>query len=251
MKQELDYSEFIERYLKGEMAPEEKIWFEKEIEGNQLLKNDIRLWNKVDNVLSNKELILLKAQLNQIHEEIYHATEKGKGAIRKIYQRVYYSAGVLVVAVLMFALYLTNRNFTNEKLVELYYQPEVGSVTYRSAEGVQDKMSQAMELYNSKEYKLAIDIFEQILAEDNNKPGVNLYSGIAHMELNKYGIASDRFLNVLSNKPNPFVESAQWYLGMCYLIVDNRAAAEKYFKELAYNDSYYSKNAKKILRRIN
>ncbi len=250
MKQDFDYTEFIERYLQGEMAPDEKVWFEKEIEGNLSLRDEINLRRKVNSVLTDKDMIELKVQLDKIHQEIFEATEKGKGAIRKIYRKVYFTAGTLTVFVLMFSFYLSNRNYSNEKLVELYYQPIKASVSVRAADPSGDKLSKAMVLYNAQRYEEAISAFEKILTEDKTKVGVNLYSGISHMEMEKYDLANERFQRVIEGEPNPFVESAYWYLGMCYLMTNNREKAAEKFQLLTDSEGFYHQQAKKILKRI-
>lgn len=250
MKQEMDYTEFIERYIQGEMSPEEIIWFEKEIEGNLSLKDEINLRKQVDSVLSDKDMIDLKMQLDQIHQEIFEVTEKGKGAIRQIYRRVYITASALAVFAIAFTIYMANRNFSNDKLVELYYQPAQTTMNFRSAEPSKDILSEAMEYYNSEDYQQAIKLFEMILQKDQNQVGVNLYSGISHMEIQEYEEANKRFKKILDNQPNPFVESANWYLGMCYIMTDKRAKATTQFELLSKTNGYYQENAKKILKRI-
>jgi tetratricopeptide (TPR) repeat protein len=250
MKQDLEYTVFIERYLRGEMIPDELNWFEKEIEGNQQLRNDIKLHKKIDAVLSDSELIELKNQLELIHQEIEKVTENGQGAIRKIYKRVYYSSAALVVGVFIFTMYLTNRNFTTQKLIDRFYEPEVASVTLRGTDTNKDLLAKAMTFYNHKEYGQAIEIFESILNEDESKIGLNLYSGISHMEIEKFDIANERFQRIIDDKPNPFVESATWYLGMCYLQTENKEKALEQFEALVGSDGFYKKEAKRIIRRM-
>lgn len=250
MKQDLNYSKFIERYLQGEMDPEELKWFEKEIEGNIHLNEEIDLRKKVDMVLSDRDLIDLKLQLEQIHLEISEVTEKGKGAIRKIYRRVYYTAGALALLVIGLSLYMYNRDFSNSKILQEYYLPATASANFRSSGADNLELVKAMELYQEKKFEKAIALFEKILAKDSTKIGVNLYSGISHMEIQEYNKANERFQRILNNQPNPFVESAKWYLGMCYIMTNNRDKAAEQFEILADNKGYYQSEAKRILRRI-
>ena len=225
MKQDLEYTVFIDRYLKGEMSPEELNWFEKELEGNQALRNEIELHKKVDAVLSNGEMIDLKNQLDLIHQEIEEAAEHSQSAIQYIYRKVYYSATALVVAVLMFTLYITNRDFTSDKLIEKFYEPEHASLTLRGEIDGENMLLNAMDFYNNKQYGEAIALFETLLEEKEKKMGLNLYSGISHMEIQEYEEANEQFKHIIDNKPNPFVESATWYLGMCYVMTNDRDKA--------------------------
>jgi tetratricopeptide (TPR) repeat protein len=250
MKQDLEYTIYIERYLRGEMTPEELRWFKKELDGNTALSNEIELHRKVDAVLSNGEMIELKKQLDQMHKEIEKVAESGKGAIRKMYQRVYYAASALAVGIILFTLFFANRNFSNNKLLEEYYQPDMASITYRSGDKSDMLLQDAMTLYTQKDYASAIVLFEKILSKDQSKVGVNLYSGIANLEVSNYNKANQNFQTIIDQKPNPFVESATWYLGMCYIMTNNREKAEEQFEILSKSDGYYKKDARKILRRI-
>ena len=250
MRQDLDYNDFIERYLQGEMTPEEKMWFEKEIEGNMALYEEVKLRRQVDLVLSDKELVELKAQLEQIHMEIHEVTEKGRGAIRKIYHRVYYAAGALVMLIIGFSFYMYNRDFSNNKIIEAYYQPASANTTFRSGSAENDQLAKAMDYYKNHEYESAITLFEDILSKDPTKIGLNLYSGISHMEVKEYNAANESFQTIIQNQPNPFVESAKWYLGMCYIMTNKREKAAEQFKALADNKGFYQQDAKRILRRI-
>lgn len=250
MRQDLNYNEYIERYLQGEMRPDEKLWFEKEIEGDIHLQDEIKLRKQVNMVLSDRDLIELKSQLEQIHLEINEVTKKGKVAIRKIYSRVYYATGVLVIFAIALTLHLYNRDFSNSKIIDEYYLPASAAANFRSADSFNDQLSAAMSYYKEKEYEQAIALFEKILAQDSTKIGINLYSGISHMEIQEYNKANERFQRIIHNQPNPFVESAKWYLGMCYIMTNNRDKAADQFENLASTEGYYQRDAQRILRRI-
>lgn len=250
MKQEINYTEFIERYIQGEMNPEEKNWFEKEIEGNLLLKDEINLRKQVNSVLSDKDILDLKMQLDKIHQEIFEVTEKGKGAIRQIYRRVYITASALAIFAIAFTVYMSNRNFSNDKLVELYYQPAQTTMNFRSSEPSNEALTEAMNVYNSKNYLEATRLFELILKKDQSHIGVNLYSGISYMEMKQFEKAENSFQKIVDSQPNPFVESANWYIGLCNIMADKREKAASQFELLSKADGFYQKDAKKILRRI-
>ncbi len=250
MKQDLEYTVFIDRFLKGEMSPDELNWFEKELAGNQALSSEVELHKKVDATLSDGEMIDLKNQLELIHQEIEEATEYSQSAIRHIYRKIRYSGAALAVAVLLFTLYIANRDFSSDKLVEKYYNPEIASLTLRGDLDGESMLVNAMDLYNKKQYSEAIALFETLLKEDDSKMGLNLYSGISHMEIKEFKAANERFTKIINNKPNPFVESATWYLGMCYIMTDDRERAAEQFEALAKHSKYYEKDAKRILRRI-
>jgi tetratricopeptide (TPR) repeat protein len=249
MTHEIDYTEFIERYLLDEMSSKEKAWFQKEIEGNPALQEEIDFHRKIDAVLSDRSSVELKAQLETIHDDIYETAQNGKGMIKKLYRRAYISVGTVASAVLLI-FFLLGNNYSSETIMDLYYQPVESSVSFRDAGGNSDMLFEAMTFYENQEYEKAIALFEDILANDESKIGVNLYAGVSHMELKNYKQAHDRFQKIIDQNPNPFVESATWYLGLCYLLTNEREKAQESFSAIAKGDGYYKADAKKILKRL-
>jgi tetratricopeptide (TPR) repeat protein len=232
------------------MPPDERAWFEKEIEGNPSLQVEIDFHRKVDVVLADRDTIELKAQLDNIHKEIDRTAKKGHGMIKTFYRKAYAAAGVLTAVVVFVSLYLSNYNFSSNELLGIYYQPPESTVSFRAAHDPTDKLSTAMGYYEEQEYAKAINLFEEILQEDESLIGVNLYSGISHLEMEHYEIANSRFQTIIDEDPNPFVESATWYLGLCYLFTDEREKAKESFLILSESDGYYKNDAKKLLRRL-
>ena len=55
-----DLSDFIERYNADEMSDSQKVWFEKELEGNQKLQNEVNLRKRTDEILENQNIISLR-----------------------------------------------------------------------------------------------------------------------------------------------------------------------------------------------
>jgi tetratricopeptide (TPR) repeat protein len=250
MTREIDYTEFIDRYLQDEMSPEEKVWFEKELDGNTALVEEIDFQQKVNVALSDKDTLQFKMQLDQIHEEIHVATENGKRLIHSVYKNISIAASALAVFMIVFSVYFSNRTFSSERLFDQFYQPAEASVIYRTADNSSDLLVTAINYYDQQDYAKAIVLFESILQEDGFKPGVNLYSGISYMELNNYEEANNNFQKIINNSPNPFVESASWYLGVSYVLTSEREKAQKLFSALANGNGFYKKDAKKVLRHL-
>ena len=55
----IDFSYFIERFNAGEMSEAEKQWFQKELEGNEKLRNEVSLRKRTDEILKNQNVISL------------------------------------------------------------------------------------------------------------------------------------------------------------------------------------------------
>ncbi|MBN1116970.1 MAG: hypothetical protein JXA77_07195 [Bacteroidales bacterium] len=250
MRKDFDYTGYIERYVCGVMSPEEKLWFEKEIEGNQGLNREIELFKRLDDVLADQETIELKKQLEQIHCELEFAETTGTLVVQKVRRRTILSTASVVVLFVLATTFFLNRNFSNLRLLNSYYQPVEATVNVRAANIENNELAEAINYYNSKKFNEAIIIFEELLKENSSMMGLNLYSGISHLETQNYTTAHKRFQTIIDNKPNPFVESATWYLGMSYLMTNRNQEAKQRFDELASKEGYYQEQAKELLKRI-
>ena len=65
----IDFSYFIERYNSGEMSDDELIWFQKEIDGNDKLRNEIILRKHTDEAIRNQNIIALRKKLSEIEKQ--------------------------------------------------------------------------------------------------------------------------------------------------------------------------------------
>ena len=70
------------------------------------------------------------------------------------------------------------------------------------------------------------------------------------MEINEYGEANKKFNKIIDHKANAFIESAQWYLGLCYLRTEKSEKAKDIFSSIANSRSYYNKDARRILKKM-
>jgi TolA-binding protein len=70
------------------------------------------------------------------------------------------------------------------------------------------------------------------------------------MEINEYAKANENFKRIIDHKANAFIESAEWYLGLCYLKTGDINKATEIFQTIAVSEGYYKKEARKVLKRI-
>ncbi|MGD2034786.1 MAG: tetratricopeptide repeat protein [Bacteroidales bacterium] len=251
MKQEMNYSEYVDRYLENVMSKEERIWFEKELEGNHKLQDEVDLQRKLHAAIADKETMALEEQLNLIYDQVYKpwTVKVSKSSMRKAFAIV---SGVAVsLAVVAILLISHKQGYSSAEIYAQYYKPaDVGMSFRASGDAVNNELRTAMMLYESKRFDEAIKLFEQILQKDNSRIGLNLYSGISHMEINQYDEANIRFKRIIDHKANAFIESAEWYLGLCYLLNDEKDKAIDTFAGIAESDGYYAKDARKILNKL-
>ncbi len=258
MKQEIDYSRYVDRYLDGVMSASELNWFEKELQDNAELESEINLQKKIETVISDQETIELQVQLNDIYTKTYRPWKKTITIPKLKKKSLYIATGAATILLLLFlAVYgiIRHRSSTaasSAKIYAQYYQPADINMSFRTAEDIVDSdLRLAMLSYENKEFEKAIELFEKIIKSDNSRIGLNLYSGISRMEIQQYAEANKNFKMILDHKANAFIESAEWYLGLCYLMTEENIKAREIFTAIASSDGYYRKEARRILRRMN
>ena len=58
-------------------------------------------------------------------------------------------------------------------------------------------------------------------------------------------------MDFLNDKDNLYVEQADWYLGLIYLMNNQRQMAIAQFEHIANGDSYYASQAEEIRKYLN
>ena len=246
------YQDYIQPFLDGELSRQELDRISKELESNAVLAEDIKLYREVDLAIKEQDVMDLRSQLNNIHDSLDYRVREPRYIPR--YKKVISYAAIASLAVLLSAglLYkLNTRKLTNDKIYEKFYEPYEVTMVYRSADtDVQKMLSNAMTKYEAKDYQAAINLFEQILANDPGNMETELYSGISYMEAEQYKKADRSFNTIIGHNDNLYVEQAEWSLGFCYLMTKKNKEARDLFTEIASKEGYYSKQASQLLRRI-
>jgi TolA-binding protein len=244
----IDFSHFIERFNAGEMSDSEKQWFLKELDGNEKLRNEVNLRKQTDEILKNQNITSLKSKLSEIERRRAVQTP-ARNFVRAGYMK--YAAVALVLILIGIATF-PGKNLSNEEIINNYsklYQPPTGQ---RSVQAVTDAdYSLAMEFYNIHDYKKAAVLFSKVVENNPKDMQSTFLSGISNYENSKYPEAKHSFGIVISNTNNLFIDQAEWYLAFCYLRTNEREKAIQQFEAIKQENNIYSKEAKRILRKMN
>jgi TolA-binding protein len=242
-----DFSYFIERYNTGEMSETEKVWFEKELEGNGELRNEVNLRKRTDTILKNQNVISLRNKLSAIESQRKEAKKAAKVSNKSVYMR---SAAAVAALIIIGGITLySGKNLNSEKVMDRYYKTYEPPTAQRSASsGTDADFSLALEFYNTHDYGQAAILFNKILSSKPNDMQTVLLVGISNFEEKKYPEAKQSFGRVIDDKDNLYIDQAKWYLALCYLNTNETAKAKQLFSQISDQDGIYKKDAKKILR---
>lgn len=244
----IDFSYFIERYIAGEMSDAEKFWFEKELEGDENLRREVLIRRQTDEVLDNKQVISLRNKLSEIEK-----IRAGKIPVRRTKKSAYLKTAVIIAIVVLtgsLALF-PGRNLNNDEILSRYYREYKPATGQRSLETKSNEnFAQAQEYFESHDYKNAALFFSKVVESNPKDMSATLLNGISNFEDQRYREAKQSFGKVIDDNKNLYIDQAQWYLALCYLQTDENDKALTLLKTISNEGGFYSRDAKKIIRRI-
>jgi tetratricopeptide (TPR) repeat protein len=245
----IDFSYFIERYNAGEMSEVENQWFQKELEGNKKLRDEVEFRKKTDLALRNYDIIRLRSKLAEIEKR--RATEVPVKNPGKHINMKYAAAIAGLVLLGSIALFTGSRNLTTNEILDRFYKLYETPTSNRSVQlQANDVFSVAIENYNVRDYKAAIAGFTKVLQSDPDNMQTTLLYGISNYEMKNYPVAKQSFIKVAEENDNMYFEDAQWYLALCYLKTNEQDQAIEQFNNIKKSTSIYRKDARKILRQL-
>lgn len=244
----IDYSYFIERYNAGEMDKTEIRWFEKELNGNNSLSQEVMMRKKVDQMLLNHDLISLRNKLAGLEktrkEKLVEAAGKKALAIR--YAAVF--AGLVLIGSLIL---LTLKNHSTASIYSNNYSAYEYPGPSRALESSVDiEFIKALQYYSKNDFVNARVYFSEYLKKNPENIQATLLYGISEMENKNFRDAKSSFEIILRNKNNLYTDHAQWYLAMCYVATGEVEKAKNELLAIRNSDSIYRNRARKIIRNI-
>ena len=116
-------------------------------------------------------------------------------------------------------------------------------------------------MYNQRNFKYALELFEDILSQDQDNNYVKLYTGLTYIELGLSSVDKETsmqqfnkavivFEELISTNDKLFEDQALWYLSLSYIRSGNFSDAETYLIELAQGDYVYKESAQELLKII-
>ncbi len=244
-----DVNNAIENWLGGHADRSAQQWLTNEMKKDAALAREVTLRRKTDEILSGRDVIDLRNKL-----AVIEMRRRNAGTVRKtVIKTTRYAAAVALVAILSAAVYLTVRPAaTPEGLYSEYYSRYESPGAVRSVVSSDNTlMENAIASYTAREYEKAIVYLEQVINSGQDDMESVFMNGMANMEVKNYPAASGSFTRVIEHNDNLYLEDASWYLGLCYMMTDNKDKAVKQFRSIASSKSRYSRQAARLVRRLN
>lgn len=246
----------IDRYLRDEMNKEERDRFEQQMQENPLLRQELELQRDIEGGVDLFGGESLKKRLQALEgadspDDTVISPVNGKPKNQRS-KSVYLWLGIAasLVLLLMAVILLSDSSRDPQSLYADYYEPypNVLNPIERSSGAPTEPGDQAMYLYEQRNYRQAIELIND--SGLSNDPAYQFYLGICYLEVQDASSAIKTFDKILVNHQGGFYEPALWYRGLAQMQTGQYEAAGKSFREIVDRQGDYRGEAQQILEEL-
>ena len=233
----------------------------------EVLESNIKqngLDNEIEQMInkhSEKELDLelsdiVNDSIDQYEKENSKIIQIPKNKTIKLFNNKYFyiSAAAVATIIITFGIIIFNStNQTNQKIASsVYHKPTANLYLVRStnmSELINDSLESAVYLYENKKYQVSIEEFKEIIEKNPQNKFAVFYLAMAYYEIKNYEEAirhlKSHIISFSENDPN-----INWFLGICYLQIDDTEKAKEQFEIIKSSNTYKDEIAE-IMKKIN
>lgn len=113
-----------------------------------------------------------------------------------------------------------------------------------------NRFEDGVALYQNSDYSACVNQMELYLEDVPNDNNANYYCGASKYFLGQYDSAITYLSKVLNDKNNNFYETAQWYLSLSYIGLNNSTEASKTLKDIVKSKGSFKSQAEEKLLEI-
>jgi len=236
-----------QKYLDGELTLKEKKKFESRLEHELVLNEELVLIKELDEVLGDKELLEFENKIRSLILEQKRIQKTIKNKYKLIFSgKFLIAASVILILGFLSYIYVISTKPDINKIYNQYYVKYDPDITKRSESLSENLFAKALEQYMDQNYEVAIRMFNEMIANEENKLLASFYSGLCCMELREYKKALNYF-NAINNSDSIIQIHSEWYTALSYLKLNDINKSKELFVVLVREKGYYSEMANKIL----
>jgi len=238
----------IEKYLANRLKGDELSDFEKELDKNTELRNEVALHKEIAQAVTEKDVINFR-NLVQYALKNKASNNRRRAAIQWRYVGIAAAISIILVIAIVIMSPILFKKKSTEQLYITYYEPYEDLISGRSNEADNANVVLALVYYNQKEYSKVIKQLNTI--NIRNKPLLQLYAGISYLNINDFKKAHSTFESIITGN-NLFQVEALWYNALTYLKEGNTKKSKLILKKIIAtpNKSSYAQKAKRLLEEL-
>jgi hypothetical protein len=242
----------IEQYLENDLSAAQLAEFENDMFENKGLRTDVKLHREVELASTESEVMNLRDNLRNIRNDVETREEKSIIKLNVGWQSVFvrYAAAVAILLAFGVTLMIRLQPVSNEQLYDKYFVNTEAIGSTRGTNNEDMTLVKGKELYNSQNYEEASLLFQLVIDKDKNNAIPRFFLGSSYQNLKKSLEAINEYKMVVANKENTYRDLAEFNIGLCFIIQDDRKLAIDQFKRIANNGNEYRQQAQAILREL-
>jgi hypothetical protein len=251
---DMEFKKNLEKYISlhnaaidsiGEREGEEmEMGIDKETD--KLSQKDIANWGREKRGIADKKMSAYKEAVDLAEKDFL------KGKIRVVKKNLPLQlaiAATVVVALLITALiFLRQNKLTHPDLFTKYYEPYVKSEEVFEITRSSDNFYYAVKVFEAGDYARAALLFMQLSDSSELKVYATFYAGLNCIQMGKWEDAVTKLQEVVTSGETKINNVARWYLGLCFLRIDDSESARLQFEKLASEKNEFTARSKRILR---
>ena len=219
--------QLIEDYLLNRLNDTERMDFEKALQQNRSLRNELELQALVIKGAQSNGRDQLKSRLQRIHQQEFPATAK----TRRLWPLISKIAAAVLLLVISGVFLFNGEAPTAQQLFAQNYETYSLSLASRDA-AKNETLAQLNKLYRQKNYKAALPLFDKILESEPLNARMLIGAGISHLELDQLAAARDRFSAIIAANDLRLQDMARWYIALSYLKEGQPKNAKTYLNQI-------------------
>ncbi|MEZ4817432.1 MAG: hypothetical protein R2776_05620 [Flavobacteriaceae bacterium] len=219
--------ETIERFLNNTMEATEKIQFEKLMQKDEVLKQQVE---DIKTLLTGIETASLREKMEELHQHFERTIP-----VRSITQnnrtnnRLFYTIAASFL-LLLGIFWIFKSQSSNTQLFDDYFYADPGLPT-TMGNGMDFNFYDGMVNYKRKEYDVALEKWKALLIEKNNNDTLNYFIGVTYLAQGNTEKAILFLEKVTSQEESIFFEDSNYYLGLSNLKNNNIDLAKENFRK--------------------
>jgi ribosomal protein L22 len=243
--------EKIEGYIYEELTEHETALFEAALTDSNELNSEVELIRNIDRAIQEKDIMLLRDNLSNIAAENIE-DRKTERSINIRFRRRKMVLSIAAACLLLLGITGILSRYSSEDNIykEFYTKYETTGVSRSSNSNADQTLSLALQKFNNQDYESALNLLQEVIAKDQSNIVGRFYSGVSLQELGKYKNAIKEYEVVVVDKDNLFIEQAEWYIGLCYIQINEDKKAIQQFKKIANSQGFYQQKAISILKKM-
>lgn len=238
-------NEKIDPYLDGELNEEEKAAFEKSVEQDPQLEEEVRQNMLLREVVETAYQENLRAHIRTWKSEGSKNSDRQVATIRRLGYRL--AAAASVVIILTASIFtMVVPQYSNDRIAARFYEPDADLGSIRGSNDA-DILRQAFENYEQGNFTGAIPGFQRY--PDNDKALYGL--GLSYYQIEDFENAIITFKALAERKNIEYTEKAEFYLLLSYLKADQTGPEfQELLNKVIEEEGYYVGQAQGIKKKL-